>query len=505
MIRRTLILVLTSFMLVGCSGGKDDSLLMRVSEKCAAVLLNRKEPKASDVSAFAALEYLQDALKELTSDKKDKELQAKIMDQAAHLLVSRKLYKEALPYIEGVIDFFSEKKDTMSAVATLHELGGAYVHAGGLSKAEECFLRSLDLSSRFSPKQSALSRMYLGEVKHRLGQVDSALYYIRNTPAEVPAQARYSALSYASGIYLDAGIPDTAYAYSCELLRSGDKHVLRKGYEVILDPRLRAYTPRDSVDVYVRRYKDVLESIYDEEHASLALSQEDLYNEINERRRAEATVWSRILDLWPIWLIAVFFVMLATSLFLKFRNRDRLRELHLAVESLNGGMAQQMNSREAEASAGENMAPLTSAAGTDRLKEIQEELRERLLAEAEAGADPVLSPAIAQSEAYDSVLTMIQEGRCVQFEDDIWSGLEVAVLAASPDFKKKLQILTGNRFTTVDYHTALMIKCQIAPTQMAALTGRSKGAIMSRRESLCTRIYDRKLGTKTFDTVIRLL
>ena len=347
--------------------------------------------------------------------------------------------------------------------------------------------------------------MYLGEVKHRLGQIDSALYYIRNTPAEVPAQARYSALAYASGIYLDAGIPDTAYAYSCELLRSGDKHVLRKGYEVILDPRLRAYTPRDSVDVYVRRYKDVLERIYDEEHASLALSQEDLYNEINERRRAEATVWSRILDLWPIWLIAIFFVMLATSLFLKFRNRDRLRELHLAVESLNGGMAQQMNSREAEASAGENMAPLTSAAGTDRLKEIQEELRERLLAEAEAGADPVLSPAIAQSEAYDSVRTMIQEGRCVQFEDDIWSGLEVAVLAASPDFKKKLQILTGNRFTTVDYHTALMIKCQIAPTQMAALTGRSKGAIMSRRESLCTRIYDRKLGTKTFDTVIRLL
>ena len=77
MIRRTLILVLTSFMLVGCSGGKDESLLMRVSEKCAAVLLNRQEPKASDVSAFAALEYLQDALKELTSDKKDKELGAR--------------------------------------------------------------------------------------------------------------------------------------------------------------------------------------------------------------------------------------------------------------------------------------------------------------------------------------------------------------------------------------------------------------------------------------------
>lgn len=136
---RIIILVLTSFMLVGCSGKKDESLLMRVSEKCAAVLLNKKEAKPRVNDAFAALDYLQDALKEFSSDKKDRELQAKIMDQAAHLLVSKKMYKEAMPYIEGVMKFFSERKDTMSTVATLHELGGAYAHAGGLSKAEECF------------------------------------------------------------------------------------------------------------------------------------------------------------------------------------------------------------------------------------------------------------------------------------------------------------------------------------------------------------------------------
>lgn len=502
-LNRIIILVLTSFMLVGCSGKKDESLLMRVSEKCAAVLLNRQEAKPRVNDAFAALDYLQNALKEFSSDKKDKELQAKIMDQAAHLLVSQKMYKEAMPYIEGVMNFFSDRKDTMSTVATLHELGGAYAHAGGLSKAEECFLRSLDLSSRFSPKQSALSRMYLGEVKHRLGQIDSALYYIRHTPDQVPLQARNSALAYASGIYLDSGIPDTAYAYSCELLKSGDKHALRKGYEVILDPRLRAYTSGDSVEAYLSRYKDVLESIYNDDPAGLAMSQEALYNEISERRRTDASLWMQIIDLWPIWLIAVFFVMLATSLYLRFKNRDKLRELHMALESLNGGSAQQMNFQTAGPVAEDAIS--TSTPDKDEGKEMQETLRERLLAEVEKGADPVLSPAIAQSDSYEAVQTMIQEGRCVPFDDGIWSGLEDAVLAAAPDFKKKLQILTGNRFTTVDYHTALMIKCQIAPTQMATLTGRSKGAIMSRREALCSKIYDRKLPTKTFDTVIRLL
>jgi hypothetical protein len=485
-------------MLVGCSGKKDEALLMQLSEKCAEVLLNKKEVKPDATNAFAALDYLQNALKDLSAEKKNRELRAKIMDQAAHLLVSKKMYKEAMPYIEGVMNFFSDRKDTMSTVATLHELGGAYAHAGGLSKAEECFLRSLDLSSRFSPKQSAVSRMYLGEVKHRLGQIDSALYYIRNTPSEVPVQARNSALAYASGIYLDAGIPDTAYAYSCELLRSSDKRAVRKGYEVILDPRLRAYTPHDSVDAYMSRYKDVLEDIYGEDQSHLAMTQEDLYDQIDSRRQEDASLWSRIFALWPLGLIAVFFVMLASSLYLKIRNRDRLRELHIAVESLNSGSAQQMNFQMPEP-----VSAVTS--DKDEGKEMQETLRERLLAEVEKGADPVLSPAIAQSEAYEAVQTMIQEGRCVPFDDSIWSGLEEAVLAASPDFKKKLQILTGNRFTTVDYHTALMIKCQIAPIQMATLTGRSKGAIMSRREALCSKIYDRKLPTKIFDTVIRLL
>lgn len=276
-----------------------------------------------------------------------------------------------------------------------------------------------------------------------------------------------------------------------------------KGYEVILDPRLRAYTPNDSVEAYLNRYKDVLESIYNEDTAGLAMSQEALYNEISERRRTDASLWTQIIDLWPIWLIAVFFVMLATSLYLRFKNRDKLRELHMALESLNGGSAQQMNFQTAGPVAEDAIS--MSTPDKDEGKEMQETLRERLLAEVEKGADPVLSPVIAQSETYEAVQAMIQEDRCVPFDDSIWSGLEDAVLAASPDFKKKLQILTGNRFTTVDYHTALMIKCQIAPTQMATLTGRSKGAIMSRREALCSKIYDRKLPTKTFDTVIRLL
>jgi hypothetical protein len=40
---------------------------------------------------------------------------------------------------------------------------------------------------------------------------------------------------------------------------------------------------------------------------------------------------------------------------------------------------------------------------------------------------------------------------------------------------------------------------------MTNLLNRSKGAIVSRRESLCFRVFDEKLGTKVIDGIVRLL
>lgn len=65
--------------------------------------------------------------------------------------------------------------------------------------------------------------------------------------------------------------------------------------------------------------------------------------------------------------------------------------------------------------------------------------------------------------------------------------------------------MANGKLTNNDYHTALLIKCGVAPTQMAGIFCLTKGAIVSRRESLCTKFFGENLGTKVIDDIIRLL
>lgn len=83
--------------------------------------------------------------------------------------------------------------------------------------------------------------------------------------------------------------------------------------------------------------------------------------------------------------------------------------------------------------------------------------------------------------------------------------LEHVVLESSPGFKTNLTLLTLGKLTTLDLHTALLIKCGIKPSQMTILLGRSNGAIISRRETLCLKVLDQKMGVKVIDHIIRLL
>ena len=75
----------------------------------------------------------------------------------------------------------------------------------------------------------------------------------------------------------------------------------------------------------------------------------------------------------------------------------------------------------------------------------------------------------------------------------------------SPNFKSNLHLLTGGKLSVQDYRLALLIKCGVTPTQLISLLGRTKGTISYRRETLCYRVFEEKLGSKVIDGIIRLL
>lgn len=99
----------------------------------------------------------------------------------------------------------------------------------------------------------------------------------------------------------------------------------------------------------------------------------------------------------------------------------------------------------------------------------------------------------------------IQEKKVIPEDSDFWQLIQKAIEEESPSFTSNLMWLLGGKVKTPDLHTALLIKCNVTPTQMTWLFGKSAGAISSRRESMSVRIFGKNVGNATIDNVIKCL
>ncbi len=201
-----------------------------------------------------ALRYFHDALDELPEDTEDLDLRSRILSQTGRLLNKLRLYDEAIPYIESSIGLDRRMNDTKNEVYDLQLLGRIYLKTHDLTRADSCFRSALSKSKNLPVSHRAKSSMYIADVKYRMGDLDSALMYVRCTPDLVSSVARNSALAVADNIYYAAGILDTAYIYARELVGSSDPTNKRTGYRILLFPELRGRTHPDTLNRYLSEY-----------------------------------------------------------------------------------------------------------------------------------------------------------------------------------------------------------------------------------------------------------
>lgn len=259
----------------------------------------------------------------------------------------------------------------------------------------------------------------------------------------------------------------------------------------------RALCDYPSAIDYARR---ALVKVSDDDVALRNLIQSELSELTGACHLREWEVRQRLIgerDKYENWLVALFFVcysLCATILYLKLRGRTQRIELREAIANIQL-LRQSLTT------------PTVPAVIINNDKgALREELRQQLLGLYEAGeARQVVDAGIIQSAAYAQLQESIARGDLIKDCSPLWENLEREVLTASPDFKVHLQLLTGGKLTQQEFHTALLIKCGVTPTQMAKLLGRTKGSISSRREQLCLKVFDRKLGAKVIDGIIRYL
>lgn len=463
----------------------------------------------SDLGDFpTALKHFHDALDRLHDTKDQLDLKSRILSQTGRLLNTLSLFDEAIPYIEESISIGKQTKDTISTIHNLQLLGATQLRSGEYNTAEESFKESLTLAERQPYYHAAKSRMYIAATKSHNNEIDSALYYIRNTVDSVVEGVRNKALAYASDIYLQAGVLDTAYIYAYDLITNNDDYNKEVGYQTILSPELLSFSTQEQINQYISEYRTILVSYYNENQIECTINQQNSHNyQLHVREREIAERRNRILMSIATLLIIAFMLSTIIILYLRNKNKSNIIKLRQALDSIESLKAQTEENScptknlSAEASYSINADAYISE---QHLREkLQQELME--LHEKCSGQSKSVPMKILNSDAYKSLQCRIDNNGFIADNDDLWAELEQAVLTSSPQFRHNLQVLTLGKLTTIDIHTAILIKCGVKPSQMTSLLNKSNGAIISRRESLCKKMLGEKKGVQVIDSILRLM
>lgn len=477
-----------------------------------------------DIGDFpSAIKYYGNALIHVEGNKESLKLKGNIVSQMAGLFNSMRLFNEARRYIKMSLDIDRELSDTLNLMYDLEVLGANYIKVKKYDEAEKTFRRAIRIADRKAPLEAMMDSVYLASIKNYKKEHDSAINLIRGIPWRVNTilddDQKQFVYSNASDIYRCEGMPDSAYKYALELVKIKDAKNLKKGYAILLSDELKDLVPDDSIRAYVRHYKNAVESYMNSRGDANALIQNTQFNySIVERDKQKALEKKRVIERWLALSVIVLLLAIIAVIYYRDKSNRTLIRLRSALDS-SRELRKQL---EADDAKGEDSGPesgsiaeVASEVASEVTAEVTPEvtaeyLRRQLIDELTAVCDSKkkrlpLSPEIGNSRAYAELQNYIKEKRAIPDTSPLWGELHSVILAASPNFDRRLQLLSPGKIKTDAYRIMLLIKCGVTPTQLCVLIGRAKGTVSTRRRILGLRFTDSEISPTMFDNLIYAL
>ena len=276
-----------------------------------------------------ALRYFQQAIMVLETDEMaNNKLLTKVLSQTARLLNSRRLYKDAISYIDKAIEIETQEQDSIGLMYDIEFAGAIRMHAGYYDEAGRLFRKSMAMAVCRDTSFAIQNKMQLAAIKYYKKENDSALALIRELPKIKDLELRRTILTYASDIYLRAGIMDTAFIYAKELLSSPKANERKHGYQVILDPRLAAYIPEDSSRSYLNAYRGIVEDNWDQsENKEINIQNSQFNYKFQEKRCKTAEENVHDTNVWLAVSCFFVFVLILLLVWMRIRNIRQRSEL----------------------------------------------------------------------------------------------------------------------------------------------------------------------------------
>ena len=412
--------------------------------------------------------------------------------------------------------------DTVNLMYDLEVLGFNYINCKKYEAAIGPLKKASAIANKLNPMAAIRDSTYLAAIKHYQNESAAAVKLIKNIPLKIDDKefkcdndTKQLVYSYAADIYRCAGMSDSAYKYALELVKIKDARNLKTGYAILLSDELKDLVPADSIRAYVRHYTAAVESYMNSRGDANALIQNTQYNySIVERDKQKALEKKRLMERWLALSVIVLLLAIIAVIYYRDKSNRTLIRLRSALDS-SRELRKQLEAGDAK---GKDYGPGTGhtaeeapEATAEVVPEVTAEyLRRRLIDELTAVCDSKktrlpLAPEIGNSRAYAELQNHIKEKQVIPDTSPLWGELHSAILAASPNFDRRLQLLSPGKIKTDAYRIMLLIKCGVTPTQLSFLIGRAKGTLSTRRRILGLKFTDNEISPTMFDNLIYAL
>ena len=459
----------------------------------------------SDLGDYpTSLRYYQRALDELPADARNLHVRGNVISQLGRLLIEMRLYSQAVPYLEEVIEIDKIEGDSFNLAFDYELLELDYFNQKDYEKAEFYIKKVLSVGKNLDRKYKNVFLVEYAEILSKLGQNDLALQVIRSIVYDnIKEVSSFEKIS-ASNVYYNNNIFDTAYYYAREIVRSNNPNNKQSAYDMLLKPEIQQLIPIDTLLFYYKDYNNVVEEYFNRHDSQQVLMQTSMYNyELHERESQRAKESRQLMFNCLLVSVIVILILSIAVLYSRFREKSRMveiRDAQLYIEELKLQI-DRLNSREKETE-----PPLQINTGTfDSDEASLEKMRKELISMAE-NDDLVDSMSdFKTTEVYDVLSQKIEEDRVVIENKDLMKQVEGAILLKSPKFKSNLYTLSRGKLTEIEYKTCMLIKLGFKPTRLAVLIGLTKGSVSSRREGIGVKILGEKTPVATVDKIVKLL
>lgn len=468
----------------------------------------------SDLGDYpTSLDYFHKALDMLPENTPYIILRGNVLSQTGGLLMDLGMFRQAIPYINSVIEINKRTNDTLNLAYNNRMLGTVFMQMQEYDSAEYYFRKSLANLKSLPSEFGIDTKVFQAANKYEQGDIDSALVLIRPTINNVSREFDGYTLACASEIYLGANSLDTAYLISHSLATDTNLDNRKSGYAIMLSPELRKYIPVDSLEYFLTDYRRTMENHYFNRQSDETLIQNSRYNyQVHDRNRRKAEIRSRDLTIYLLIAVCSVLAILVGVHVMLLRKRNKIIELQATVGELNK-IIETIGMNNDCSPADQNEEPLPSefdkALSEQKITEqsLKNEITAMLIKIRESSRPAQTIPdSIINSDAYRIIRKHIAEKTLIPSSDyHIWGEIEKIVLQQSPEFINRLSLLLGGLPDEQTLRLTLLIKCGVNSAQSGRLLGRSKSTISYRRAALCAKILGENSESTYLDDVIRAL